>query len=84
MTDGIFESISQRIGREETQENRRIQEIADELRRRCCVYEKEYGTSSSNVNIALEIKGGWTMKILYQILVIIIKYWYICRKIIMI
>lgn len=56
MTDGIFESISQRIGREETQENRRIQEIADELRRRCCVYEKEYGTSSSNVNIALERK----------------------------
>ena len=56
MTDGIFESISQGIGREETQENRRIQEIADELRRRCCVYEKEYGTSSSNVNIALERK----------------------------
>lgn len=80
MTDGIFESISQRIGREETQENRRIQEIADELRRRCCVYEKEYGTSSSNVNIALERKGGWTMKILYQILVIVTKYWYICRK----
>ena len=56
MTDGIFESISQGIGREETQENRRIQEIADELRRRCCVYEKEYGTSSSNVNIVLERK----------------------------
>ena len=56
MTDGIFESISQRIGREETQENRRIQEIADELRRRCCVYEKEYGTSCSNVNIVLERK----------------------------
>ena len=31
MTDGIFESISQGIGREKTQENRRIQEIADEL-----------------------------------------------------
>ena len=53
MTNGIFESISQGIGREETQENRRIQEIADELRRRCCVYEKEYGTSCSNVNIVL-------------------------------
>ena len=48
MTDGIFESISQGIGREKTQENRRIQEIADELRRRCCVYEKEYGTSCRN------------------------------------
>lgn len=58
MTDGIFESISQRIGREETQENRRIQEIADELRRRCCVYEKEYGTSNSNVNIAYLIKNS--------------------------
>ena len=54
MTDGIFESISQGIGREETQENRRIQEIADELRRRCCIYEKEYGTSCSNVNIVQE------------------------------
>jgi hypothetical protein len=43
MTDGIFESISQGIGREKTQENRRIQEIADELRRRCCIYEKKYG-----------------------------------------
>ena len=49
MTDGIFESISQGIGREKTQENRRIQEIADELRRRYCVYEKKYGTSCSNV-----------------------------------
>ena len=56
MTDGIFESISQGIGREKTQENRRIQEIADELRRRCCVYEKKYGTSCSNVNIVLERK----------------------------
>lgn len=52
MTDGIFESVSQRVGREKTQENRRIQEIADELRRRCCLYEKEYGTSSKNVNIS--------------------------------
>lgn len=56
MTDGIFESVSQRVGREKTQENRRIQEIADELRRRCCLYEKEYGTSSKNVNISLEQK----------------------------
>ena len=56
MTDGIFESFSQGIGREKTQENRRIQEITDELRRRCCVYEKEYGTSISNVNIVLERK----------------------------
>ena len=50
MTDGIFESVSQRVGREKTQENRRIQEIADELRRRCCLHEKEYGASSKYVN----------------------------------
>ena len=52
MTDVIFESVSQRVGREKDLENRRIQEIADELRRRCCLYEKEYGASSKNVNIS--------------------------------
>lgn len=54
MKDGVFESISQRINREKTLENRRIQEISNELQRRCCLYEKEYGDSSANVNIALE------------------------------
>ena len=56
MTNGIFKSVSQRIGRTQVEENRRIQEITDELRRRCCVYEKEYGDSVKNVNIALEQK----------------------------
>ena len=56
MTDGIFESVSQRVGREKDLENRRIEEITEELKRRCCLYEKEYGTSSSNVNISLEQK----------------------------
>ena len=51
MTDGILKSVSQRIGREETQENRRIQEIADELRRRCCLHEKEVSTPPTQIEI---------------------------------
>lgn len=54
MRDDVFESISQRINREKTLENGRIQEISNELQRRCCLYEKEYGDSGANVNIALE------------------------------
>ncbi len=53
MTDGIFESISQGIGSEETQKDRRLQEITDEITRRCRIYEKEYGISRENVNIIL-------------------------------
>lgn len=49
MTNGIFKSVSQRIGRTQVEENRRIQEITDELRRRCSLYEKEYGDSVKNV-----------------------------------
>ena len=49
MTDGIFESISQGIGREKTQENRRIQEIADELQRRCCLYETKLRVGEKHV-----------------------------------
>ena len=49
MTDGIFESVSQRVGREKDLENRRIEEITEELKRRCCLYEKEYGASSKYV-----------------------------------
>ena len=52
MTDGIFESVSQRVGREKDFENIRIEEITEELKRRCCIYEKKYGTSSKNVNIS--------------------------------
>lgn len=56
MTNGIFKSVSQRIGREKDLEDRRIKEITDELKRRCCLHEKEYGDSVKNVNIALEQK----------------------------
>ena len=51
MTDGIFESVSQRIGREKDFENRRIKEITEELRRRCKIYEKKYGDCSKYVDI---------------------------------
>ena len=52
MTDVIFESVSQRVGREKDLENRRIEEITEELKRRCSLYEKEYGASIKNVNIS--------------------------------
>ena len=39
MNDDLFKPIPQRGSREETPENRRIFEIADELHRRCLLYE---------------------------------------------
>ena len=42
MTNDISESISQGFGGEETEETRRIQEIADELGRRCSLYETQF------------------------------------------
>ena len=41
MGNDVFEPISQRSRRAEDEENRRIQEIADELYRRCCLYEEK-------------------------------------------
>ena len=49
MTDDIFEQISQGGGVEETAENRRIHEIADELRRRCQLYETKFRGGKENV-----------------------------------
>lgn len=49
MTDDIFEQISQRGGDEETAENRRIHEIADELRRRCQLYEAQFRGGKEDV-----------------------------------
>ena len=46
----ISESVSQRGSGEETAENRRIREIADELRRRCQLYEAQLRDSQSDVN----------------------------------
>lgn len=50
MKDDIFESISQGGGGEETAENRRIHEIADELRRGCQLYEAQLRDSQSHVS----------------------------------
>ena len=50
MKDDIFESVSQRGSGEETAENRRINEVADELRRRCQLYEAQLRDGQSNVN----------------------------------
>ncbi|MBQ9666484.1 MAG: hypothetical protein IJV33_08425 [Bacteroidaceae bacterium] len=55
MKDDIFESISQRGSGEETAENRRIYEIADELHRRCQLYETQLRNGKSNVS-RLEIE----------------------------
>ena len=49
MDNDVFESISQRIRGAEDEENRRIQEIADELSRRCCLYEEELREGQNNV-----------------------------------
>ena len=46
----IPESVSQRGSGEETAENRRINEIADELRRRCQLYEAQLRDSQGDVN----------------------------------
>ena len=51
----ISKSVSQGGGGEETQENRRINEIADELRRCCQVYEAELRVGKSHVS-QLEIE----------------------------
>ena len=49
MNDDIFESVSQRGSGVETAENRRIHEIADELRRRCQLYEAQLRDGKGNV-----------------------------------
>ena len=49
MTHDVFESISQRIRGAENEENRRIQEIADELHRRCCLHEAQLREGQNNV-----------------------------------
>ena len=50
MNDDIFESVSQRGSGEETAENRRIHEIADELHRRCQLYEAQLRDGQGDVN----------------------------------
>ena len=50
MNYDIPESVSQRGSREETAENRRIHEVADELRRRCQLYEAQLRDGQSDVN----------------------------------
>ena len=50
MNDDIPESVSQRSSREETAENRRILEIADELRRRCELYEAQLRNGEEHVS----------------------------------
>ena len=48
MMHEILESISQRIRRTEVEENRRIQEIANELYRRCCLYDGQFREGQGN------------------------------------
>lgn len=49
MGNDVFEPISQRSRRAEDAENRRIQEIADELYRCCCLYEEKLREGQNNV-----------------------------------
>ena len=46
----ISQSVSQRGSGEETAENRRIHEVADELRRRCQLYEAQLRDGQGDVN----------------------------------
>ena len=41
MTDGLFESISQKRNGAETAENARILEVSNELHKRCQLYETQ-------------------------------------------
>ena len=50
MKDDIFESVSQRGSGEETAENSRIHEVADELHRRCQLYEAKLRDGQDDVN----------------------------------
>ena len=50
MNDDLFESISQGSGFEEIAENRRIHEIANELRRCCQLYEAEFRGGKKDVS----------------------------------
>ena len=54
MTNDISESISQRFGREEIEETRRIQEITDELSRRCSLYETQFREGKADGNGRVE------------------------------
>ena len=51
MNDDIFESVSQRGSGEETAENGRIHEVANELLRRCQLYEAQLRDGQGNVRI---------------------------------
>ena len=50
MSYEISQSVSQRVSGEETAENRRIHEVADELRRRCQLYEAQLRDGQKDVN----------------------------------
>ena len=50
MNDDLFESVSQGGSGEEIAENRRIHEIADELHRRCQLYEAQLRDGQDDVN----------------------------------
>ena len=51
MTHDLLESISQRVRRTEVEEDRRIYEIANELYRRCRLYESELRKGEKYVSI---------------------------------
>ena len=50
MSYDISQSVSQGSSGEETAENRRIHEIADELRRRCQLYEAQLRDGQKSIN----------------------------------
>ena len=48
MNDDIFESVSQGSDGAYDEENRRIQEVSNELQRLCRLHEEKFGNSKAN------------------------------------
>ena len=60
MSYDISQSVPQRGSGEETAENRRIHEVADELRRRCQLYEAQLRDGQDDVNhLDIELHVVW-------------------------
>lgn len=64
MRNDVFESVSQGIGGKEIEETRRIQEIADELSRRCGIYEAKLRKGETNGDGRIEQSPNLKQKVI--------------------
>ena len=76
MNYDISESVSQRGSGEETPENRRIYEVADELHRRCQLYEAQLRNGQNNVSPSLKyIRAYRYMTFVFVFLRMVLTAW---------